>query len=168
MMTAYSDGREPDRQYVGTLAECLMDWPREVAVAACSPLHGVPKEAKNFRPTAGQVMGWCEREAAWLCRMAARAGRREGGPLVLAGGKEKPASVAERCTQVARLRSAGRLGFGPPAGRRQGWFAGLAAAECERMLASLAAAAAAAAPAGPPDQAVAAGPGPAAGGTAAQ
>jgi hypothetical protein len=74
MMTAYSDGRELPRPYIGALADSLMQWPREVAVAACSPVHGVPKEQKNFRPTTGQIMEWCEREAAFFYRMAEREG----------------------------------------------------------------------------------------------
>jgi hypothetical protein len=74
MLAAYSEFSPCNPEYMMTLAETLCQFPMEVATAACSPIHGAPKEHKNFRPNAGQISEWCEREAAWLYRMAEREG----------------------------------------------------------------------------------------------
>jgi hypothetical protein len=72
MMSAYSEFSPCNPEYLMTLAETLCQFPMEVATAACSPVHGVPKEYKTFRPNSGQVSEWCERKAGWLARMAER------------------------------------------------------------------------------------------------
>lgn len=69
MMLAYPLFRCPEENLL-TLAEALMCFPREVATAAASPIHGVPKACLERPPNAGQITEWCEREAAWLRRMA--------------------------------------------------------------------------------------------------
>jgi hypothetical protein len=65
MLTAYSTFRCSDETML-TLAEVLMSFPREVATAACSPIHGVPKTCKEFPPNAGQITDWCTREATGI------------------------------------------------------------------------------------------------------
>jgi len=84
MMTAYSD-RSADDGYIGAIASVLAEFPRVVAVKASSPVHGVPRECKQFKPTAGQVADWCEREVEFYRRMADR----EGAPRL-------PAPVMDR------------------------------------------------------------------------
>jgi hypothetical protein len=74
MMSAYSELSPCNPEYLMSLTEALCQFPMEVATSACSPVHGVPKEHKNYRPHIGQVVEWCEREAAWLYRMAEREG----------------------------------------------------------------------------------------------
>lgn len=74
MLSAYSEFSPCTREYMMTLTETLCQFPLEVATAACSPVHGVPKVYKNFRPNAGQVNEWCTNEAGWLYRMAERYG----------------------------------------------------------------------------------------------
>jgi hypothetical protein len=73
MLTAYPETSSGcSDEYLATLAQTLCQFPMEVATAACSPVHGVPKEHRNFRPTAGQIHEWCKHKAGWLARMAER------------------------------------------------------------------------------------------------
>ena len=73
MLSAYPQtAAETTQGYLMTLAEVLCHYPLEVATAACSPIHGVPKECKSFRPTAGQVDEWCERETLLLFKRSAK------------------------------------------------------------------------------------------------
>jgi hypothetical protein len=74
MMSAYSNSGPCTPEYLMSLTEALCQFPMETATAACSPVHGVPKEQKNYRPHIGQVVEWCERQAAWLYRMTEREG----------------------------------------------------------------------------------------------
>lgn len=60
MLSAYSNGGDLPDDYIGNIAKVLSQFPREVAVQACSPIHGVPRQCKQFRPNAGQVYEWCE------------------------------------------------------------------------------------------------------------
>jgi hypothetical protein len=140
MMSAYSEFSPCNREYLMSLADALCQFPMEVATAACSPVHGVPKGQKNFRPNVGQVTEWCEREAAFLYRMAEREGllRRDShktytGTLINSSDyqaftKLNAKGIAdsnktysetfqpkytteERCAHVERLRAQGRLTF---------------------------------------------------------
>src|SRR5262245_1135472 len=69
MMSAYPTFRCSEESMV-TLAEVLLNFPLETAVAAASPVHGVPKSYKDFPPNAGQINDWCERESASLYERA--------------------------------------------------------------------------------------------------
>lgn len=61
MLSAYPEmAKDCSREYLMTLAQTLCQYPREVATQACSPIHGVPRQCKSFRPTAGQIADWCE------------------------------------------------------------------------------------------------------------
>jgi hypothetical protein len=59
-------------QFRVMLAEVLSAFPREVAIAAASPVNGVVREVTEFIPTTGQVANWCKREAEFLYRQAER------------------------------------------------------------------------------------------------
>jgi|SRR5882672_4107659 len=88
MISAYSEFTPCAPEYLMTLAQTLCQFPYETAMKACSPIHGVPKEFKQYRPSAGQVHEWCERQAQWLYRMAER---------------ETPALSAPECNRADRL-----------------------------------------------------------------
>jgi len=61
MLSAYPEtAKSCSKDYLMALAEVLCNFPREVAVQACSPIHGIPRQHKDFRPTAGQAVEWCE------------------------------------------------------------------------------------------------------------
>ena len=60
MLSAYPDSATCSTDYIATLTDVLCNFPRTIAVAACSPIHGIPKECKSFRPTAPQLAEWCE------------------------------------------------------------------------------------------------------------
>lgn len=60
MLSAYSNGGALPDGYIASIAQVLTQFPREVVVHACSPVHGVPKDCKQYRPNAGQVYEWCE------------------------------------------------------------------------------------------------------------
>lgn len=125
MLTAYPEtAREMSRDYLMTLAETLCQYPREIATQACSPVHGVPKECKSFRPTAGQVAEWCEiRTEPIFDRYKSE--RPELPPPTM-----PEAEMAKRKIQVDRVLASlpGRLKW--PEGKSQpGWLTPEAAAE---------------------------------------
>jgi hypothetical protein len=169
MMSAYSEFSPCNPEYMMSLADALCQFPMEVATAACSPVHGVPKSQKNFRPNVGQLTEWCTREAAFLYRMAEREGLlRSDSHKTYSGiirsfnshnnpnetnsvgfmtqpGCELPKTTPEqRVAHVERRRSQGRLTFdrSPEAERRKPWFDRLTTEEAERTLARYAAEAA--------------------------
>src|SRR5262249_5583753 len=75
MLTDYTDSNFGfSDEYRMNLAETLCQFPREVATAACSPIHGIPKALKNKPPHTGQIYEWCEREAVKLHQTAAQNG----------------------------------------------------------------------------------------------
>jgi hypothetical protein len=100
MMTAYPTFKCPETSLM-TLAEVLLSFPREVATAACSPIHGVPKVCKEFPPNAGQITDWCEREGAWLARMALHAAPSLPPPPDL-DRSERP-TLAEAIARAAKI-----------------------------------------------------------------
>jgi hypothetical protein len=69
MMLAYPNFRCSE-ETIATMAEALMGFPREVATAACSPIHGAVRLSPAFPVSVPQVVEWCEREGEWLSRMA--------------------------------------------------------------------------------------------------
>ena len=163
MMSAYSEFSPCSPEYMMTLAQTLCQFPMEVATAACSPIHGVPKEQKNFRPNSGQVSEWCNREAAFLYRMAKREGLLPADSHKTYTGifkslnspynsKETATSFVhnkesvspklqytteQRCAHVERLRAEGRLTFETreEADRRKPRFDRLTRREAEKLLA---------------------------------
>src|SRR5260370_34641932 len=54
MLVAYPQFRCPEETAMA-LAETLCAFPLEVATAACSPVHGVPRTQKDFPPSTGHV-----------------------------------------------------------------------------------------------------------------
>lgn len=60
--------------YLATLADLLMRYPMQVAVRACDPVHGIPRETR-FLPTPADIVGWCERETKPLYEESAREDR---------------------------------------------------------------------------------------------
>lgn len=98
MLSAYpetSTGSSDD--YLVTLAHVLCQYPREIAVQACSPIHGVPKQCTKFRPTAGQVRQWCEEASESLYERLKLQTRPLPAPTV------PQTTEAERCAHVARI-----------------------------------------------------------------
>jgi hypothetical protein len=157
MLTAYPETSSGcSDEYLATLAQTLCQFPLEVATAACSPVHGVPKEQKNFRPTAGQIHEWCTREAGFLYRMAEREGllqddshKTYSGTFIKAtyyatglppDAKEVATAAEKRRAHVERLRKEGRLTFdaGPEAERRKSFFDRLTKDQAEKILADYA------------------------------
>jgi hypothetical protein len=124
MLSAYPEtAKGCSREYLMTLAETLCQYPREVATQACSPVHGVPKACKSFRPTAGQVAEWCEERTE---------------PLFERMKSERPAlpeptmsdeEMARRKKQIDRVL--GRLTDKKTIGS---WFGKLSVAEAKRNL----------------------------------
>ena len=60
MLSAYSTGSDLPDGYIANVATVLSQFPREVAVQCCSPVHGIARECKKFRPNVGEVHEWCE------------------------------------------------------------------------------------------------------------
>lgn len=60
MLSAYSSGGDLPNDYIANMAQVLSQFPREVAVQACSPIHGVARECRKFRPNVGEMFEWCE------------------------------------------------------------------------------------------------------------
>lgn len=58
------------------MASALCEYPMEVAVKACSPVHGVPRKYKDYPASVGQIVAWCEEEQQWLLRMAGQYDRK--------------------------------------------------------------------------------------------
>src|SRR5215471_13924324 len=58
-----------EEPYMLALAAALRAYPRCVATAAIEPATGVPRE-KTYGPgpTVADVVGWCDREVAWMIR----------------------------------------------------------------------------------------------------
>ena len=108
-----------------TLAQVICGYPREVAVQACSPVHGVPKRHKDFKPTAGQVRQWCEDESEGIYERAKLETKRLPPP------QYDQSTVEERKSHVERVLA--RLGSKlsrPTSGRQQpGWITPAQAAE---------------------------------------
>lgn len=55
------------KSYIGGLAAVLMEYPRQVAMRAASPVHGVARDT-TFLPTPAVLIAWCERETAPMQR----------------------------------------------------------------------------------------------------
>jgi hypothetical protein len=94
-------------------------------------------------------MEWCEREAAWLYRMAEREGLLRADShktytgtfkSLNAHSSPKATTAEERCAHVERLRAQDRLTFdtGPEAERRKSFFDRLTVGEAEKILAGYA------------------------------
>lgn len=129
MMAAYPEGRTGcSDEYLMALAETLCQWPFEVATKACSPVHGVPKEHKTFRPSAGQVGEWCEREAAWLGRMAERERPALPPPRIDQPSEEERAAHVNRVLGDLAART-------PEQDLRKPWFHRLTITEAQQTLA---------------------------------
>jgi hypothetical protein len=76
MIRGYANRGQADRAYIGAIAELLMHYPRQVAVACVDPFHGVVRDTK-FMPTPADVIGWCEKATAPMHGEAAREDRIE-------------------------------------------------------------------------------------------
>ena len=125
MLSAYPEtAKDVSREYLMTLAETLCQFPLEVATIACSPVHGVPKQFKQFRPTAGQVSEWCEIQTEPLWERA-----KLETPKLPAPDYDQ-ATCAERKAHVDRVlgRMTEKLKW--PTGKSEpGWLSPEAAAE---------------------------------------
>lgn len=123
MLSAYPDSNAGSSdEYLMTLAELLCQFPREVAVQACSPIHGVPKKCQQFRPTAGQVRQWCEDASESIWERAKLERPALPPPIV-------NTTEAERAAHVARVL--GRKLSAKDTGERKqpGWITEADAAE---------------------------------------
>lgn len=118
MLSAYPEtSTSCSDEYLATLAQVLCGYPREIAIQACSPVHGVPKQHKDFKPTAGQVRQWCEDESERLYERLKLETKRLPAPTV------PQTTEAERIAHVERLRKTGQLlGQGPEADLRLPWW----------------------------------------------
>lgn len=64
----FPNGRtQAGKSYIGGLAAVLMEYPRQVAMRAAGPVHGVARDT-TFLPTVAVLIAWCERETAPMNR----------------------------------------------------------------------------------------------------
>lgn len=123
MLSAYPETLATcSEEYLATLAETLCQFPRVVATAAASPVHGVPKKYPNFKPSAAQVAEWCKTAIEPDDRAAKR---HDAISETLERRREfDKGTQADRVAHVERLRAAGKLTFssGPEDDRRKPWY----------------------------------------------
>lgn len=100
LLDGFPHGRPPNQtSYMGALASVLCQYPRMVAANVADPVKGGGRETR-FLPTIADLVGWCERESAFLRGLVDR----EDHDVKLAREREKRRIEHEREIAARRNR----------------------------------------------------------------
>lgn len=72
MLRSYPPSEIEQAGYILTLASCLMQFPKAIAIRCAHPLKGVAAMTR-FRPTVADLTAWCQREVDTLQEIVDRA-----------------------------------------------------------------------------------------------
>ena len=72
MLRSYPPSEVDQHDYILTLAACLQQFPRAIAIRCANPLKGVAATTR-FKPTVADLTAWCQREVDNLQEIVDRA-----------------------------------------------------------------------------------------------